>query len=59
MKEKIKLKRKPNKKEIFADYVAQCLVKNYADAADRIMIAALNMGMVRYTGNAYELALKK
>ena len=38
----------PNKKEIFADFVGQILTQKYSNKLDRITIAALNLGIVKY-----------
>lgn len=45
----------PNKKEIFADFVGQILTQKYSDKLDRITIAALNLGIVKYKENSYDL----
>lgn len=45
----------PNKKEIFADFVGQILTQKYSNKLDRITIAALNLGIVKYKKNSYDL----
>ena len=52
-------KRKPSKKEILASFVTECLVSNYTDKLDRITIAALNLGLIKYEGDSYKLTEKQ